>query len=286
MNNSRRRTARHRAVATRAILGIAASGALVLTAAPASAAPATTPVPGGAVCDPKAEACLAVVVNSGNFDNNGFTLPMKDGDMIIAGTLPEQGDIIPRDDGHNGVYGRPMTVPGGVLGFDLPLNNLFGLAGVTSEVQAVSVPHFNTDNITDFDMSLPVRLKINNTFLGDNCYIGSPETPVVFNLKPANTPADPPGSTIGAPYPEGTVSMTNVKNEATGFALPGATGCGPFGALNPIVNWRAKVPNSTGTSLNTVSTGYLFPAAAGGTDPLTGAGTGGSSGSSGGSSGS
>ncbi|MFC7451086.1 hypothetical protein [Rhodococcus daqingensis] len=271
---------RHR-YARRVVAGLAAGGALVLAAPTASAAPGTTPVPGGAVCDPAvAEGCLSVVVNSGTFDNNGFTLPMKDGDMVIAATLPPEGDMIPRDDGHFGVYSKPMTVPGGVLGVDLPLDNLFGLAGVTSEVQAVSVPKLN-GIITDFDLTLPVRLKISNAFLGDNCYIGSPENPVIFELDNVNTPENPVQSHVEDPYPAGTVWMSNVKNESSGFALPGATGCGPFGALNPIVNWRAKVPNNENTTLSTVSTGYLFPSANGGTDPLTDTGTGGSSGSSG-----
>ena len=105
-----------------------------------------------------------------------LTLPIADGDMIIAGNLGEV-DFVPRDDGSHGVYSKPLTVPGGVLGIDLPFDNLFGLAGVTSTVEAVDVPVFN-GIITDFDVTLPVRLKIDNPFLGDNCYIGSAATPI------------------------------------------------------------------------------------------------------------
>ncbi|PTR25657.1 hypothetical protein C8K36_10687 [Rhodococcus sp. OK519] len=268
--------------AVRAVAVVGAVGASMAMLAPlATAAPTPVPVPGGAVCDPVlTEACLSVVVRSGAFVNNGFNLPIADGDMIIAGNLGEV-DFVPRDDGSNGVYSKPLTVPGGVLGFDLPFDNLFGLAGVTSTVEAVDIPVFN-GIITDFDMTLPVRLKIDNPFLGDNCYIGTEDNPVVFELDNTNTLDDLAETDTTTPYPAGTAALDNVKNAATNFALPGATGCGPFGILNPIVNWRAKVPAESGTSLETVSTGFLFPANAGGTDPLDDSGDGaGSSGSSG-----
>jgi hypothetical protein len=271
-----------RRVAVRAaVLGGAVGASMALIAPLAAAAPTTVPVPGGAVCDPTlTEACLSVVVRSGTFANNGFNLPIANGDMIIAGNLGDV-DFIPRDDGSNGVYSKPLTVPGGVLGMDLPFNNLFGLAGVTSTVEAVDTPVFN-GIITDFDMTLPVRLKIDNPFLGDNCYIGTADNPVVFELNKSNPMDDLPTTDLETPYPVGTAAIDNIQNTAADFALPGATGCGPFGVLNPIVNWRAKVPAESGTSLKTVSTGFLFPATAGGTDPLDGTGDGtGSSGSSG-----
>ncbi|CAM2962267.1 Secreted protein [Prescottella defluvii] len=264
-----------------AVVGGAIGASMALFAPMAPADPVTTQVPGGAVCDPDlTEACLSVVVRDGTFSNNGFTLPIGAGDMIIAGNLGEV-DFVPRDDGSNGVYSKPLTVPGGVLGMDLPFNNLFGLAGVTSTVEAVDTPVFN-GIITDFDMTLPVRLKIDNPFLGDNCYIGTADNPVVFELNKSNPMDDLPTTDLETPYPVGTAALDNIQNTAEGFALPGATGCGPFGMLNPIVNWRAKVPAEAGTSLTTTSTGFLFPATAGGTDPLDGAGDDtGSSGSSG-----
>ncbi len=38
------------------------------------------------------------------------------------------------------------------------------------------------DQIFDFNIDLPVRIKINNSFLGSKCYIGSSEDPVSFEL--------------------------------------------------------------------------------------------------------
>lgn len=285
MQNSRKNT-RARSLGVRAAVIAGTAGVVLAMAAPmASAQDAeATGVPGAAVCEVGMEGCVSVVVNSGTFNNNGFNLPIGDGDMIIAGEILDAADgqstiLIPRADGHNGLYAKPLTVPGGVLGIDLPFNNLFGLAAVTAQVQAVDTPTFN-GLFTDFDFNLPVRMKINNAFLGDNCFLGSEAAPVNFHLAPANV--EFPSYEV---LPDGGIKVSPIHNKATDFAIPAASGCGPFGVLNPIVNWRAKVPATSGTSLSTVSTGYMISGGTAGSDPLDdlggGTGSSGSSGSSG-----
>lgn len=71
-----------------------------------------------------------------------------------------------------------------------------------------------------------------------------------MNLRLAPDPSVVPTYTV---LPSTALKVSPVGNEATGFALPAASGCGPFGVLNPIVNWRAKVPATSGTSLSTIS---------------------------------
>lgn len=273
MSNTKNRRAPGR-MRRAAAAGAVTFAGMALLAAPAGADPVEPiPVPGGAACVPEyGMTCVSVVVNEGTFNNNGFVLPISDGDMIIAGTLnddPNVEIIQPRDDGHLGLYSKAMTVPGGVLGIDLPFNNLFGLAGVTAQVEALEVPKFN-GYLTNFDMTLKVRMKINNAFLGDNCYLGSAENPVVMHLEKTNALDDQPTATSGAPFHPDTVELAGIKNSATDFSIPEASGCGPFGVLNPIVNWRAKVPATGGTTLTTRSSGYLSLATDGGTDPLDG----------------
>ncbi len=243
----------NRRLGTRVAVIAGTAGAVLAFAAPMASAqdPVDNSVPGAAVCPATAESCVSVVVQSGTFDNNGFNLPIGKGDMIIAAEAGSgEGEttvLLPRDDGHNGVYSKPLTVPGGVLGIDLPFGNLFGLAAVTAEVEATAAPTLN-GIITDMDLSIPVRMKINNAFLGDNCYLGSAAAPV--NLRLAPDPSVVPTYTV---LPSTALKVSPVGNEATGFALPAASGCGPFGVLNPIVNWRAKVPATSGTSLSTIS---------------------------------
>ena len=271
----------NRRLGTRVAVIAGTAGAVLAFAAPMASAqdPVDNSIPGAAVCPATAESCVSVVVQSGTFDNNGFNLPIGKGDMIIAAEAGsgegESTVLLPRDDGHHGVYSKPLTVPGGVLGIDLPFGNLFGLAAVTAEVEATAAPTLN-GIITDMDLSIPVRMKINNAFLGDNCYLGSAAAPV--NLRLAPDPSVVPTYTV---LPDNALKVSPVGNQATGFALPAASGCGPFGVLNPIVNWRAKVPATSGTSLSTISDAYLYPGGLTGSDPLDDLGGGtGSSGSS------
>lgn len=246
----------------RAVVGLALGATAVMTA-PTAAATTLDNIPGAEHCDTEGDpqgACVGVAINGGTFDNNGFQLPVKEGDMVLSVGFPADGSTFTSTDTENfGVYAKPMTVPGGVLGVDLPFDNLFGLAAVTAEVQAVAVPVMH-DEIFDFNIDMPVRMKLNNAFLGDNCYLGSAESPVTFELRGVRGGAlDPVYNVVGGPdYPEGTLQVTNVHTAAKDFALPGATGCGPFGALNPIVNWRAKTPATTGTSLAVQATAYMY----------------------------
>lgn len=116
----------NRRLGTRVAVIAGTAGAVLAFAAPMASAqdPVDNSVPGAAVCPATAESCVSVVVQSGTFDNNGFNLPIGKGDMIIAAEAGSgEGEttvLLPRDDGHNGVYSKPLTVPGGVLGIDLP----------------------------------------------------------------------------------------------------------------------------------------------------------------------
>lgn len=243
-----------------AIAAVAVSAAAVLAAPPAFASTLDN-IPGAEFCDASLTgSCVNVDVLSGMFNNNGFQLPLRQGDMVLSLGLTDDGAYVSDAKNGWGVHSKPVTVPGGVLGVDLPLNNLFGLAAVTAEVEGVGLPVMH-DQIFDFNIDLPVRMKINNPFLGDKCYIGSPDTPVTFELRGVNPgTANPPVyEVLGEPdYPAETLKISNVQAAAADFALPSASGCGPFGVLNPIVNWRAKLPATQNTSLITEAEAYLF----------------------------
>ncbi len=76
-------------------------------------------------------------------------------------------------------------------------------------------------------------MKIDNPFLGDNCYIGTDSAPVELNLHKSNPVDDPSsiGVSDGTEWPAGVLVASNIQNTASDFTLPGATGCGPFGIL-------------------------------------------------------
>ncbi|MEU8482879.1 hypothetical protein [Streptomyces sp. NPDC048641] len=160
----------------------------------------------------------------------------------------------------------PAELPGGLLGLmcpsDIPLvsdicRQLTGnaLNRVTATVESVNTP-------TDFQLlngvqqgkpiiTLPVRIKLDNPFLGDSCYIGSASDPIV--LRPQNVTA--PAVSQSRFDPDGTADPTGVlgrinagdadQGDAT-YTVPGANGCGLLGVLDFAVNLKSGIPAASG----------------------------------------
>jgi hypothetical protein len=104
-------------------------------------------------------------------------------------------------------------------------------------------------------LGLPVKIKLENTLLGSECYIGSSAHPINLNLTDGTTSPNPPNKPItGKP---GFVTFldefelveitenTLVNNE---FAAPAATGCGGIFSflLDPIIDSKIGLPAPDG----------------------------------------
>jgi hypothetical protein len=185
-----------------------------------------------------------------------LTVPVPDGGLKIAGgvkyaTQPDGSFVetfVPKPDGRNGVYSNPISVPGGAIGIDTPLN----LTQITATVEAVGLPNIK---VLDQELTMPVRLKLSNSLLGNNCYLGSTANPINLHLTTTgNPPSQPIGEYPGAVFPA-------VQHTDNLFAAPAASGCGVFGALNWAVNLRAGTPSASGkNSLTTSSDVYTVAA--------------------------
>ncbi len=117
---------------------------------------------------------------------------------------------------------------------------------IKATVEPVALP---TVDAFQLGVTLPARLKISNPLLGGNCYLGSASNPIMFKLGVSENGVleEVPG------FPD-TAAVRNVTHADQTFAVPGASGCGLFGALNWAVNLRANVPSSSGhNSLTTTS---------------------------------
>jgi hypothetical protein len=107
-------------------------------------------------------------------------------------------------------------------------------------------------------LSLPVKVRLENTFLGSECYIGSSANPIMLNLTTGTTSPNPPNVPISGQV--GEIAQKDefnfieipktilVNNE---FPAPEATGCGGIFAIlvDPIVNSKIGLPAADG--LNT-----------------------------------
>ena len=106
-------------------------------------------------------------------------------------------------------------------------------------------------------MQLPVKVHLENPFLGSSCYIGSNSSPIIWNLTSGET-TPPAGVTplIGKPgFPEVVESgeialLTENELVENDWEAPGATGCGePFSAaIDLLLNVDLGLPASSGVS--------------------------------------
>jgi hypothetical protein len=87
---------------------------------------------------------------------------------------------------------------------------------------------------------VPIKVHLHNLLLGPNCYIGTNTNPIVLNLQETPTSA-PIENGVG----NATV-VTGVEVADDTFAVPGATGCGLLGLLDPALNLKVGLPSPSG----------------------------------------
>jgi hypothetical protein len=216
--------------------------------------------------------CLIAKTESGKVVLGSKTVPIEHTITLQGGFIEnrETGaqEFVGAADG-NTLSKTPQTVPGGLLGVVAPsflpkflqelVNKLVseGLAGVTATTELAAPASsigLNEENLlasTGTALSLPVKIKLNNTFLGSECYIGSNASPIVINLTTGtagsfkgnrgNLISNSDGSIL-------TITENSLVNDT--FAAPKATGCGGILSLlvDPAVNAEIGLPLASGSN--------------------------------------
>ncbi|MGW8761047.1 hypothetical protein ACWGN5_00965 [Streptomyces sp. NPDC055815] len=201
---------------------------------------------------------------------------------VVTGRTNLQFAVIQNADGTNTVVpppagaliADPATVPGGLLGLMCPSDIPFitdicrqlsdaNLNKITATMESVGTPS-DFDQIagvlTDMPIvTVPVRIHLENPFLGSNCYIGTKSNPIL--LHPSNKTA--PDFSVerysgdGTPNEEGDMSRLNLLGSTqvdTTFAVPGASGCGlGLGLVNGAVNLKTGLPAAAGRNSLTLN---------------------------------
>jgi hypothetical protein len=280
MRNEVAMTARVRKYVLTAVMAVAVPVAL---AAMTSTAFAVTHHPKGefapfADCplsNPATIACVLGKTEGGEFIVGKETVP-------IAKVITLQGAIgvvgggegfIGAEDG-NTLSKTPQKVPGGLSGLVKcnEISNLIeriacelvfengatGVNAITELAAPASSIGINENNLieeTGTALSLPVKVRLENAFLGSSCYIGSNAHPIVINLTTGTTapplPNKPISGTVGEPVlnPGGSIiTLKNNKLVNNSFAAPGVEGCGGVFSflINPIVDAKLGVPAAAG----------------------------------------
>jgi hypothetical protein len=168
----------------------------------------------------------------------------------------------------------PEPVPGGLAGLvdckkisngleriacELALEN--GVTGVNATLElaapasAIELSEYNLLAEEGLALKLPVKIHLENPFLGSSCYIGSDSAPIYWNLTTGTT--SPPA---GFAPMTGTAGLAELKDEGniaqlTGavlddndWAAPEPSGCvEPFSALlDPIIGLELGLPDGAG----------------------------------------
>jgi hypothetical protein len=128
----------------------------------------------------------------------------------------------------------PQEVPGGLAGIGGIGGEVTATAELAGPVSSVILDAWNLANkLNQPAVTLPLKVRLSNEILGENCYIGSDAEPIVLHLTTGKT--NPPAGTEpisgghGAPeYPaKGDIErVPGVKLVDNTFAVPGASGCG------------------------------------------------------------
>lgn len=157
----------------------------------------------------------------------------------------------------------PQNVPGGLLGIvpeaKQPFlvkklikfffeNSLTGLNSTLELAKPASEIRISEKHLAErlgIALELPVKIHLENPFLGSNCFVGSSSSPIIWKLTTGTTAPPAPNTPITGSsgtstfLEEGRIAeIKGVKLVDNAWSAPAATGCGGILAflVNPIVN--------------------------------------------------
>jgi len=209
--------------------------------------------------------CIYSVTNSGEVVLGNKKVPIEKQVVLQGGFGEEVEEVSPFFAATNGITlsKAPQNVPGGLAGIvpeasSPPLvkalikfffeNSLTGLTSTLELAKPATEIRINENALAgEFGTALkmPVKVHLENPFLGKNCFIGSSSSPIIWNLTTGATSPPAPNTSISGAVgffeflEEGRIlEMKNNKLVDNAWSAPSATGCGGILAflVNPIVN--------------------------------------------------
>lgn len=264
------------------LAAISAMLAVLVLAAPALAGKPTGEFANFGDCplgNQEVNQCIYSQTTSGEVKIGSTAVPITKTITLQGGIILEvepnfTETFVNAEDG-NTLSKTPETVPGGILKVVAPeilpalvrniLNEIIskGLTGVNATTEQVGKIAINRINLFIGEgtaLTLPVRVHLENAFLGSKCYIGSAAHPVTLNLTSGTTSPPLPNTPIkgnpGEPHfnEAGTyVRITGSSLVDNSFAAPGAEGCGEqillglfTGIIDTAVDTEVGLPSTAG----------------------------------------
>jgi hypothetical protein len=220
--------------------------------------------------------CMHSVTESGSVTLGSKKVPIVNPVTLQGGFgLPTEG-FSPLVAATNGVTlsKTPQPVPGGLAGLVKcnEISNFFlrisceavfenGVTGVNSTLELAGQVNISEVNLREKEgiaLKMPIKVKLENPFLGSNCYVGSDKAPIIWNLTAGTT--TPPAGTEPITGETGTIELLDggrilklTKNSLVenNWAAPKASGCGGLFSflIDPIVNASSGLPSAAGKNV-------------------------------------
>jgi hypothetical protein len=221
------------------------------------------------------EQCLYAQTEKGKFIVGTTTVPIEK-TITLQGGIHEGTSGLEFIGAENGetISKTPQNVPGGLAGIinckeisnflERIACELFfetGPLGVTATTELAGPASnigISVENLIEEEgtaLSLPIKVHLENTFLGSSCYIGSSSKPIVIPFTTGTTSPPAPNKPISGTsgfvkfneaFTIATISGNELVNNS--FAAPAAEGCG--GALSflidPVVDSKLGLPAAAG----------------------------------------
>jgi hypothetical protein len=195
-------------------------------------------------------------IKSGNFKMGNKNVPIEK-PFRLSGGYAETGAFTFNSKG--GLEKVKQKVPGGIIGLTglTWLAEFLGIEALTlyAATELAGQPSITTTE----DITLPIKVHLINSALGNNCYVGSVASPINLHLITGTTAPPLPNKPITGKQP--TYSFNPTTEVITGsngtlvdnsFAAPGASGCvlTLFGfipiSINGLVNTQSGLPSPAG----------------------------------------
>ncbi len=205
------------------------------------------------VNSPGVVTCIRSTTTSGEFKIGLKTVPINKPVILQGGLTENLRVLVPAADG-NTLSKTSLQVPGGIIGIEAlgPLTEVSATAELAGQVEVAL-----GSSTSQTEAVLPLKVKLENPLLGEECYIGSQFLPVTPHLTTGTTeppfPFKPITGSAGTAMLAGAGQIVTLNNTAlvdNTFGVPGALGCaGPLQAIvDPGVDLIVGVPSVAGVS--------------------------------------
>ena len=224
--------------------------------------------------------CLATDVGGGEFTIGAKTVPIDRAVILQGGVhvVENREKEIVKDEfiaaqGNATLSATPQIVPGGLAGTVdaglLPAGPRKAFAGllasgntqVTATIElagpasAIGIDIQHLIEAEGAALTLPIKVKLNNAFLGAGCYIGSGAHPIWLSLTTGRThppgPNRPIAGRVGRVGLKDEYNLTTIRGNSlvnNSFAAPAASGCGASGSplIDSAVDAELGLPAGAG----------------------------------------